>query len=199
MRKILNIITMIMIISMVCIFIPNTRVNAENDKYTLQLKEINDKDIELYVLLPKEYVLFAIQKDGLNISYEGVQTLINYEIPSIKVESGKVHKDVYQENGIEYVQILLNKSEDGNYKFDVLSDYEKMDIKFRAIVTNGDYIVHIDNFKIKNNLCEIEYDSEKNTVKQPDESIVSIPATAIILVLIIMAVIIGGSSKGGSK
>ena len=175
---------------------PNTHVNAENEKYTLQLKEINDKDIELYVLLPKEYILFAIEKDGLNIQYDGVYTLVNHNIPSIKVESGKVYNEVYKEDNVEYVPILLNKNEEGYYNFEVLSEYKEMNIKYRAIVPNGDFIVHIDDFKIEDNLCKIEYDSEINSVKQPDKNGISMNATAVIIVAAVLVLILWGQ-KGG--
>ena len=196
MKKIINIITIIMILSAMFIFAPNTYVKAENETYTMKLKEINNKDIELYVLLPKEYVEFAIEKDGLNIKYQGVNTLVNNNIPSIKVESGKIYNEVYKDGEVEYLQILLNKNEEGYYNFDVLSEYKKMNIKYRAIVPNGDFIVHIDNFKIEDNLCAMEYDSESNTIKQPDKDVISVNSTAIIAVAIVLVLVIWGS-KGG--
>ncbi len=197
MKKIISIVILIMIVSAFCIFVPNTNVKAENETYTLQLKEVNNKDIELYILLPKEYILYAIEKDGLNIEYDRAYTLVNNEIPSIKVESGKVSQEVYQENDVEYVQILLNKNEEGYYKFDILSDYGKIDMKYRCISDKGDFIANIENFKIKGNLCEIEYDSENNSIKQPDENILSVNPMAVVVVGLILGVIIYGS-KGGN-
>ena len=71
-----------------------------------------------------------------------------------------------------------------------------MNIKYRAIVPNGDFIVHIDNFKVEDNLCQIEYDSENNSVKQPDKSVVSMQSTAVIVVAIILVVVVWGQRGG---
>lgn len=163
------------------------------DTFQLEFKIINNKEnerVDLYILLPKEYIEFAISQSYVNIDYDGASTLKENTIPGIKVNKEKVQDEVYKENGVEYVQVLLQK-EDGKYKFDILENYQKMDIKFRLKNEQKDYIVHIDNFEIQDGKCKIEYDYEKDEVKQPDKIIV--PTSAIILIiLLILVIVIGG-------
>ena len=80
---------LIIILNLMCfilIFIM-TNVNAKENTYTLEMEVINNKneDISLYILLPQEYILYVIAQDNLNIEYTGPDTLIENNIPSIKV------------------------------------------------------------------------------------------------------------------
>ena len=82
--------------------------------------------------------------------YYQKSTLKNNDITGIEVKKENVQDELYEENGIEYTQILLEPDENGIYKFDLLEDYNKLDIKYRIKNEKKDYIVHIDNFKIEN-------------------------------------------------
>ena len=61
--------------------------NSYNETYTLEFKTINaNEKFDIYVLLPKEYIIFAIKEDKLDIQYNGVETLKENDIQSIKVK-----------------------------------------------------------------------------------------------------------------
>ena len=166
---------------------------AKTEEYfELQFKVMNNdenQNIEIYLLLPKEYIEFTIQNEGLNINYEGANTLKENTISSINVDKTKIQDDIYEEDGVEYIQILLDKNEEELYNFNILSSYEKLDMKYRIKTENEDYIVHIDNFKIENNKCEIEYNVEENIVKQPDKKVFSIYTIILIIILVIIVIL----------
>ena len=188
-NKIIYLITLFITI----ISLTNIISYAKTEEYfELQFKVMNNdenQNIEIYLLLPKEYIEFAIQNEGLNINYEGVNTLKENTISSINVDKTKIQDDIYEEDGVEYIQILLDKNEEELYNFDILSSYEKLDMKYRIKAETGDYIVHIDNFKIENNKCEIEYNVEENIVKQPDKKVFSIYTIILIIILVIIVIL----------
>lgn len=164
--------------------------NSYNETYTLEFKTINaNEKFDIYVLLPKEYIIFAIKEDKLDIQYNGVETLKENDIPSIKVKKENIINELYEENGKEYIQILLEQNEEGIYKFDILSDYGKLDIKFRIKNLDKDYIAHIDNFKIDNNVCKIEYDYKKDTIKQPNTKFIPFLTKFLIFVLVVVIIV----------
>ena len=160
--------------------------------YTLEFEASDvSKSFDLYLLLPKEYIEYAIRKDGLDIKYKGVETLKDNDIPSINIENkNDISDELYKENGIEYIQILLKQNEDGKYVFDILEDYADMDMKFRIKNVDKDDIVHIDNFKISDNVCKIEYNYDENTVKQPDTTFVPF-LTKLLIILLAVIIVIG--------
>lgn len=164
---------------------------AYEKTYTLEFKASDvSEDFDLYLLLPKDYVLFAIEEDGLNIEYTGVETLKNNDIPSIRVDKESISDELYEEGGVEYIQILLEENEDGKYEFDILSNYNKMNMKYRVKNMNKDDIVHIDNFKISNGVCKVEYNYEKNTVKQPDTEFIPF-VTKVLMVILVVIIVVG--------
>ena len=78
----------------------------ESDSYTLELEVLNNKmqkEVNIYILLPKEYILYAINHDNLNLTYKGPETLINNNIPSIKVEKSNIESSTYIDDEKEYV------------------------------------------------------------------------------------------------
>lgn len=164
---------------------------AYEKTYTLEFKasDVSD-DFDLYLLLPKDYVLFAIEEDGLNKEYTGVETLKNNDIPSIRVDKESISDELYEEGGVEYIQILLEENEDGKYEFDILSNYNKMNMKYRVKNMNKDDIVHIDNFKISNGVCKVEYNYEKNTVKQPDTEFIPF-VTKVLMIILVVIIVVG--------
>lgn len=164
---------------------------AYEETYTLEFEasDINNEDFDLYLLLPKDYILFAIEEDGLNIVYTGVDTLKNNDIPSIRVNKDNISDELYKEDGVEYIQIFLEENEEGKYEFDILANYSKMDMKYRIKNMTKDDIVHIDNFKVSNGVCKVEYNYEKNTVKQPDTEFIPFVTKVLMIVLIVIIVV----------
>lgn len=190
-KRVLEISIIIFMVAFIFINIFSINTYAINDTYTLKLEILDNKkaeDVDIYLLLPTEYIEYVIQKDGLDIAYEGTQTLKQNEIPDLRVNTANVKDDTYKENEIEYVQILLDKTENDVYEFDILSDYTKMDMKYRIKNLNKDYIMHIDNFKIKSGICEIQYDYANDTIKQPDEKVIPFATKALIVLLVIIVV-----------
>lgn len=178
------------IITIISIITAVTYVNAYQNTYTLEFQVIEEKEaFDLYLLLPKEYVVYAISESNLSLTYEGPTTLKENEIPGIKVEKENVMDDIYEENGKEYIQILLEKNTEGKYEFDILSDYPNMDMKYRVKNLEKDFILHIDNFKVKNGICKIEYNYDKDTVKQPSENAITFSTKLLIIVLITIVII----------
>ena len=165
---------------------------AYDKMYTLEFKVLDtSENFDLYLLLSKEYIEYAIKKDGLDIKYKGVETLKDNDIPSINIEDkNDISDELYKENGIEYIQIILKQNEDGKYVFDILEDYTDMDMKFRIKNVDKDYIVHINNFKISDNVCKIEYNYNENTVKQPDTTVVPF-LTKLLIILLAVIIVIG--------
>ena len=187
MKKLISIIIIfiIAISCFSCVYATNT--------YELELKTINNtknEKFDLYILLPKEYITFAIHQSGMYEDYQGASTLKNNDIPGIVVDKNNVQDDTYVLDGVEYVQILLKEDKEGLYKFDILENYPKMNIKFKIKKGNENYIMHIDNFKVDKQKCKMEFDYNNNTVKQPDKII--IPKGVIILIIILIIVLVLG-------
>ena len=159
-----------------------------DEKITLEFETVDDSEMfDLYILLPREYINYAIKNDGLDIEYEGVETLKNRDLPSINVNKENISNDLYEEDDEEYIQILLEENENNKYEFYILKDYGKLNIKYRIKNINKDEIVHIDNFKIdSNNVCEIKYNYEENTVKQPNVGFIPFITKLLIIVLVII-------------
>lgn len=164
---------------------------AYEKMYTLEFEASDvSKSFDLYLLLPKEYIEYAIRKDNLDLEYKGVETLKDNDIPSINIENkNDISDELYKENGIEYIQILLNQNEDGKYVFDILEDYPDMDMKYRIKNVDKDDIVHINNFEISDDVCKIEYNYDENTIKQPNTTFVPFLMKLLIILLAVIIVI----------
>lgn len=182
------------ILSLMCFILIFTmaKINAKEKIYTLEMEVINNKneDINLYILLPKEYILYAITEDNLNIEYTGAETLIENDIPSISVNRKNVQSEIYEDDEVEYIQILLEKNRKGIYEFDILSEYKNMDMKYRVKNEDKDYIMHIEGFKVEDDKCEIIYDYENETVKQPNKTVIT-TATKFLIFLLITIITLG--------
>lgn len=196
MKKLVTIIFICMLIMIMTI-----PVVKASSTYTIELevtKNEEEKTFELYMLLPENYITYAINKAGMDIEYVGAETLIQNEIPLIDVDKSKVQDETYSENGIEYVQILLEPNEDGMYTFEVIADYPEMDMKLRIKNDEKDYIIHIDNFKIEDDVCQIEYDYDNDEVKQPTKIVINF-GTILLIVILVMIIIIAIISKAKTQ
>ncbi len=193
MKKFKYLLFLVMIVFLVfqLILFNSNNSYCYDEMVTLEFETVNESEMfDLYILLPKEYIEYVIKNDELDIEYEGVETLKNNEIPSINVNKENINDDLYEENGEEYIQILLEKNENNKYEFDILKDYGKLDIKYRIKNINRDEIVHIDNFKIdSNNVCEIKYNYEENTVKQPNVGFIPFITKLLIIILVIIIIV----------
>ena len=176
----------------VLVILMNISVVTANSTYTIELevtKNTENKSFTLYILLPQDYIEYAINKAGLDIEYTGAETLKQYDIPLIDVDKEKIQDETYSENGIEYVQIVLEPNEDSMYIFEIIEDYPDMDMKLRIKNNEKDYIMHIDNFKIKDDVCQIEYNYDKNEIKQPTQITINFGTLLLIIILVFIAII----------
>lgn len=188
-KRMKKLITISIIIVLAIMFMMNCVYAV--DTVELEFKTINNKKNErfdLYLLLPREYINFAIQEANLPIYYDGANTLKRNDIPGITVQKSNVQDEIYTEKGTEYVQIRLVE-ENGVYSFELLENYPQMDIKYRIKNIEKDYIVHIDNFKIEKGKCQIEYDYTKDTVKQPDQKVMNFNIKLLLIVLLLIIII----------
>ena len=187
MKKLITVFSLLLVIFVGGLF---SSSYAIEETYTLEFEASDvSEDFDLYLLLPKEYIEFAIEEDGLDLEYTGAETLKDNDIPSIRVNKDDVSDEIYEEDGVEYTQILLEPNEDGKYEFDILSSYGKMDMKYRIKNLNKDYIVHIDNFKIDNGVCQIQYNYDEDAVKQPDTEFVPFITKLLIIILVVIIVV----------
>ncbi len=196
MKKLVTIIFICMLIMIMTI-----PVVKASSTYTIELevtKNKKEETFELYMLLPENYITYAINKSGMDIQYAGAETLIQNEIPFIDVDKSKVQDETYTENGIEYVQILLEPNADNLYTFEIIADYPEMDMKLRVKNDEKDYIMHIDNFKIENDVCQIEYVYDNDEIKQPTKIVINF-GTLLLIIILIMIIIIAIISKVKTK
>lgn len=176
----------------VLVIMMNISIVMANSTYTIELevtKNTENKSFTLYMLLPQDYIEYAINKAGLDIEYTGAETLKQYDIPLINIDKEKIQDETYSENGIEYVQIVLEQNEDSMYIFEIIEDYPDMDMKLRVKNNEKDYIMHIDNFKIKDDVCQIEYNYDKNEIKQPTKITINFGTLLLIIILVFIAII----------
>ena len=194
MKKFKYLLFLVMIVFLVfqLILFNSNNSYCYDEMVTLEFETVNESEMfDLYILLPKEYIEYVIKNDELDIEYEGVETLKDNDIPSINVNKENISNDLYKENDEEYIQILLEENENNKYEFDILKDYGKLNIKYRIKNINRDEIVHIDNFKIdSNNVCEIKYNYEENTVKQPNVGFIPF-ITKLLIVILVITIIVG--------
>lgn len=196
MKKLIIIIFICMLIMIMTI-----PVVKASSTYTIELevtKNEKEETFELYMLLPESYITYAINKAGMDIEYVGAETLTQNDIPLIDVDKSKVQNETYSENGIEYVQVLLEPDEEGMYTFEIIADYPEMDMKLRVKNDEKDYIMHIDNFKIENDVCQIEYDYDNDKIKQPTKIVINF-GTLLLIIILIMIIIIAIISKVKTK
>lgn len=196
MRKVLNIVLIIFIFIMV--FTPNA-IASDFSTYELNLEvtsNVKNKEFNMYILLPKNYIIYAIENANIRLEYNGVETLKENDIQGISLNKNNIQDEVYTEGENEYIQILLEPNEDNEYTFDILAGYMQKDIKFRVRNDEKDYIMHIDNFEIKNNICKIEYNYDKDEIKQPDTIKISFSTVLFIILIIIVLIAIIAKIKG---
>lgn len=197
-RNFKYIYVILIIIFLIMALTPIIKANSTN---RIELKVISNKeakDFELYMLLPEDYIKYAISQAGLNIEYNGAETLRQNEIPLIDIDKSKIQDETYDEGGVEYVQILLEPDEDNTYTFDIIASYSALDMEFRVKNDEKDYIMHIDNFEIEDNVCEIEYDYDNDVIKQPTKIVINF-GTLLLIIILIFIVSIGIISQLKTK
>lgn len=163
MKKIIKIL-ILSVLLITSIYLPVKAVEGETTQ--LRLKVIDaEEPYEIYMLLPKNYINYAIKYDGLDIGYDGANTLIYNTIPSIVVNVNNVLTDTYIDNGIEYVQIKLDDMGGEEYVFEIISEYTDMDMMYRVKSESKDNLMLIDNFTIEDNMCKMEYNYKEDTIQ----------------------------------
>ena len=175
MKKLIKIIILSILI-ITSVYIPT---NAETELAGMSQLRLTvteaDEPYEIYMLLPKNYINYAIKHDGLDIGYDGANTLIYNTIPSIMVNVNNVLKDTYIDNGIEYVQIKLDDMGGEEYIFEIISEYTDMDMIYRIKSESKDNLMLINNFSIdEDNTCKMEYNYKEDTIQTDGKSEVKI-------------------------
>ena len=175
MKKLIKIIILSILI-ITSVYIPT---NAETELAGMSQLRLTvteaDEPYEIYMLLPKNYINYAIKHDGLDIGYDGANTLIYNTIPSIMVNVNNVLKDTYIDNGIEYVQIKLDDMGGEEYIFEIISEYTDMDMIYRIKSESKDNLMLIDNFSIdEDNTCKMEYNYKEDTIQTDGKNEVKI-------------------------
>ena len=74
----------------------------------------------------------------------------------------------------------------------------KYKMKLRIKNDEKDYIMHIDNFKIEDDVCQIEYDYDNDEVKQPTKIVINF-GTILLIVILVMIIIIAIISKAKTQ
>ena len=163
MKKIIKIL-ILSVLLITSIYLPVNAVEGEMTQLRLTVLDA-EEPYEIYMLLPKNYINYAIQHDGLAIGYDGANTLIYNTIPSIVVNVNNVLTDTYIDNGIEYVQIKLDDMGGEEYVFEIISEYTDMDMMYRVKSETKDNLMLIDNFTIEDNMCKMEYNYKEDTIQ----------------------------------
>ena len=192
MKKMLINIMAIFTVLIAIINIPQVKATEEYETLDLTIEDIN-KDYKLYVLLPREYIEYAIAKSGLDIEYIGAETLAKEDIPGIEIDKTQVQTNVFTEQGVEFVQVLLQATEQNHYQFKVLKSYGQLDVKFKFQI-NGEkesVIMHLENFSAnKDNTYHIKYNYAKDTLKNEVVKKGHIAWWQIVLIILIILFII---------
>lgn len=198
MKKINKICVCIFILIFVCIIMQSYVKATESNLYTVEfyVENSDNRDYNVYVLLPKEYIEYAINNSNLEIQYTGAETLRNNTIPGINVNKNNIQDEVYSDGNKEYVQILLEQKEENKYVFNVLEGYTNINIAFRIRENNEnsdyDYIVELDeDYNIKDNICQIFYDYEQKIAKNEGGSKMNIGPIQILVAVIIILIVLG--------
>ena len=182
MKKFMKIIYIIIMAIMLLAPVANASSYKTIDLQLKVTKNVNNANFNMYMLLPKDYIVYAINNANLNIEYDGPNTLKENTIIGISVEKSKIQDETYNEDGIEYVQILLEPTNDNIYNFKILSDYNKLDMKFRVKNDEKDYIMHIDNFKTDDNECKMEYNYDQNQIRQANKIVIHFGTLLLIII-----------------
>ncbi len=198
MKKFMKIIYIIIMAIMLLAPVENANSYKNIDLQLKVTKNVNNANFNMYMLLPKDYIVYAINNANLNIEYDGPNTLKENTIIGISVEKSKIQDETYNEDGIEYVQILLEPTNDNIYNFKILSDYNKLDMKFRVKNDEKDYIMHIDNFKTDDNECKMEYNYDQNQIRQANKIVINF-GTLLLIIILVLIIIVAIISKIKTK
>ena len=87
MKKLFSIVVLSVLI-ILTITLPVMADSTEMSKLRLKVTNANE-EYEIFMLLPKKYIMYAIQHDGLDIGYDGANTLKYNVIPSITAAASR--------------------------------------------------------------------------------------------------------------
>lgn len=171
-------------------------VNAENEEtYTIEfnIENVENPNYNVYLMIPKDYIEYLIQNSNLNIKYNGPVTLKENTFPSLDIKKENVQEELYEDNNIEYVQVLLEPTIENQYKVNVLKSYPEKDMAFRIEEkeTDYNYIIYMEeNFKIEDNICKIYYNYQEKVATNIQNEKNGIKLWQIILVILIVGIVV---------
>ncbi len=196
--KNIRIVYKIIVISIILliIFMKFNIVNAENEEtYTIEfnIENVENPNYNVYLMIPKDYIEYLIQNSNLNIKYNGPVTLKENTFPSLDIKKENVQEELYEDNNIEYVQVLLEPTIENQYKVNVLKSYPEKDMAFRIEEkeTDYNYIIYMEeNFKIEDNICKIYYNYQEKVATNIQNEKNGIKLWQIILVILIVGIVV---------
>lgn len=196
--KNIRIVYKIIVISIILliIFMKFNIVNAENEEtYTIEfnIENVENPNYNVYLMIPKDYIEYLIQNSNLNIKYNGPVTLKENRFPSLDIKKENVQEELYEDNNIEYVQVLLEPTIENQYKVNVLKSYPEKDMAFRIEEkeTDYNYIIYMEeNFKIEDNICKIYYNYQEKVATNIQNEKIGIKLWQIILVILIVGIVV---------
>ena len=189
MKKTVVIILLQILITFMCI----TNVKAETEYNTLDLT-IKDMEssYELSLLLPVEYIQYAIENLENKVTYTGPETLVNNDISTLNIDKNSVKPKLFTQENVQYVEVTMTPYSTNHYQFKVLKDYSKLDIKFKILKTGETQstIMYLDDFKFDGEgMCRLTYDAKQDTLKSEDYKKASVSWWKIIIGIVILIII----------
>lgn len=189
MKKTVVIILLQILITFMCI----TNVKAETEYNTLDLT-IKDMEssYELSLLLPVEYIQYAIENSENKVTYTGPETLVNNDISTLNIDKNSVKPKLFTQENVQYVEVTMTPYSTNHYQFKVLKNYSKLDIKFKILKTGETQstIMYLDDFKFDGEgMCRLTYDAKQDTLKSEDYKKASVSWWKIIIGIVIVIII----------
>lgn len=189
MKKTVVIILLQILITFMCI----TNVKAETEYNTLDLT-IKDMEssYELSLLLPVEYIQYAIENSENKVTYTGPETLVNNDISTLNIDKNSVKPKLFTQENVQYVEVTMTPYSTNHYQFKVLKNYSKLDIKFKILKTGETQstIMYLDDFKFDGEgMCRLTYDAKQDTLKSEDYKKISTSWWKIIIGIVILIII----------
>ena len=189
MKKTVVIILLQILITFMCI----TNVKAETEYNTLDLT-IKDMEssYELSLLLPVEYIQYAIENSENKVTYTGPETLVNNDISTLNIDKNSVKPKLFTQENVQYVEVTMTPYSTNHYQFKVLKNYSKLDIKFKILKTGETQstIMYLDDFKFDGEgMCRLTYDAKQDTLKSEDYKKISTSWWKIIIGIVIVIII----------
>lgn len=180
----------VILILIICLISVFTVSRAKNETYMIDIKvkNTNNEEYSLLVLLPLEYIDEISSgniEDGDYVSF-----LKNEDLEELNIDKNNIEDNTYKENNKEYVQIKLEPVENNYYQFEAVQNEQNENIKFRITSDTQDYIIHLNDFKIQDNVCKITYDYQEKVSENIQKIEWSIFSWKFAIIIAIIAFVI---------